>query len=196
MTRCVRCPRVDGRPEHLPEFVAGFLRDGVDVIVTTSTREAQAAQRATSTIPIVMTLPPDPVGQGLVASLARPGGNVTGLTNLVVGISQKYVEFPKAVAPSASRFIVVSGPQGGFPEIRQDLANAAQRFGVTLYFASIESPDDIDRALAQATKEGVDGIIVALDVVTFINREHLGRVALMRRLPSITGCGTTWKPVG
>ena len=175
----------DGRPEHLPEFVGGFLRDGVDVIVTTSTRETQAAQRATSTIPIVMTLPPDPVGQGLVASLARPGGNVTGLTSLVPGISQKYVELLKEVAPSASRFIVVGGPLGAFPGIRRDLEIAAQRLAITLSFASVDGPDDIDRTVAQAAKDGVGGIIVALDVVTFIHREHLGRVALMRRLPTI-----------
>jgi putative tryptophan/tyrosine transport system substrate-binding protein len=175
----------DGRPDRLPEFVAGFLRDGVDVIVTTSTRETQAAKRATSTIPIVMTLSPDPVGQGLVASLARPGGNVTGLTNLVPGVSGKYVELLKETAPSASAFVVVTGPRGPFQDIRRDLDLAALRVGVGLSYAKVEGPTDIDRALTQARKDGAGGMIVPLDVVTGMHRQHLARVAILRRLPSI-----------
>jgi ABC-type uncharacterized transport system substrate-binding protein len=175
----------DGRPDRLPQFVAGFLRDGVDIIVTTSTRETQAAKQATSTTPIVMTLSPDPVAQGLVASLARPGGNVTGLTNLVPGISQKYVELLHEIVPSASRIVVVTGRRGPFAEIRRDLELAAQRFGVTLSFAGIQTRLDIDKAIAQAKKDGVGGIIVPLDVITGIHREHLAEVAVQHRLPSI-----------
>jgi ABC-type uncharacterized transport system substrate-binding protein len=173
----------DGRPERLPGLVAGMLRDGVDVIVTTSTRETQAAKRATETLPIVMTLSPDPVEQGLVASLARPGGNVTGLTNLVPGVSQKYVELLKEIVPPASRFTVVA--RRAWPEIRRDLELAAQRLSVRLSFADVEGPDDIDRALAQAKKDGASGIIVPLDVVTRLNREHLARVAVQHQLPGI-----------
>ena len=173
----------DGRPDRLPEFVAGFLRDGVDVIVTTSTRETQAAKPATSTIPIVMTLSPDPVGQGLVVSLGRPGGNVTGLTNLVPGISGKYVELLKEIAPSASSFIVLAGRL--FPEIRHDLELAAQRLSVKLTFTEVEGPDEIERALVQAKKDGAGGIIVPLDVTTRMDREHLARVAVEHALPGI-----------
>jgi ABC-type uncharacterized transport system substrate-binding protein len=175
----------DGQPDRLPEFVAGFLRDGVDVIVTTSTRETQAARQATSTIPIVMTLSPDPVAQGLVASLARPGGNVTGLTNLVPGISQKYVELLREIVPSASRIVVVTGRRGPFREIRRDLEFAARRLGVTLSFAGVESAFDIERVIAQAKKDGVGGIIVPLDAITGIHRERLAQVAIQHRLPSI-----------
>src|SRR5262252_5842942 len=167
----------DGRPDRLSEFVAGFLRDGVDIIVTTSTRETQAAKQATSTIPIVMTLSPDPVTQGLVASLARPGGNITGLTNLIPGISQKYVELLRAIVPPASRIVVIAGPRGPFQEIRQDLEFAAQRFGVTLSYVGIQTPPDIDKAIAEAKKDGAVGIIVPLDVITGIHREHLAQVA-------------------
>src|SRR5262245_53229504 len=151
----------DGRPDRLPEFVAGFLRDGVDVIVTTSTRETEAAKRATSTVPIVMTLSPDPVGQGLVASLARPGGNVTGLTNLVPGVSQKYVELLKQIAPSTSAFVVVTGPRGPFAEILHDLDLAALRVGVGLSYARVDGPVDIDSALTHGREAGAGGIIVA-----------------------------------
>jgi putative ABC transport system substrate-binding protein len=173
----------DGRPERLPGLVASMLQDGVDVIVTTSTRETQAAMRATQTLPIVMTLSPDPVQQRLVESLARPGGNVTGLTNFVPGVSQKYVELLKEIVPSATRFTVVA--KRVWPEIRRDLELAAQRLSVRLSFSDVEGPDDIDRALAQAKKEGAGGIIVPLDVVTRLSREHLARVAVQHHLPSI-----------
>jgi putative tryptophan/tyrosine transport system substrate-binding protein len=173
----------DGRPERLPGLVSSMLRDGVDVIVTTSTRETQAARQATETLPIVMTLSPDPVEQGLVTSLARPGGNVTGLTNLVPGVSQKYVELLKEIVPSATRFTVVA--RRAWPQIRRDLEQAAQRLSVRLSFADVEGPDDIARALAQAKKDGAGGIIVPLDVVTRLNREHLARVAVQYQLPSI-----------
>ena len=179
----VRRGAAAGRTDRLPEFVTGFLREGVDVIVTTSTRETQAAKQATSTIPIVMTLSPDPVGQGLVVSLGRPGGNVTGITNLVPGISQKYVELLKEIAPSASWFVVVA--RRPFPEIRQDLELAAQRLSVKLSFTNVEGAGDIERALIQAKKDGAGGVIVPLDVITRMDREHLARVAMERGLPGI-----------
>jgi putative ABC transport system substrate-binding protein len=173
----------DGRPERLAGLAAGLLRDGVDLIVTTSTRETQAAKQVTGTVPIVMTLSPDPVAEGLAASLAHPGGNVTGLTNLVPGISQKYVELLKQIVPSASRFTVVA--RGPLPEVRRDLELAAERVGVGLSFAQVHGPDDIDRALAQAQKEATGGIIVPLDVVTSLDKAHLTRAALQHRLPGI-----------
>jgi putative ABC transport system substrate-binding protein len=83
-----------------------------------------------------------------VTSLARPGGNVTGLTNLVPGVSQKYVELLKEIVPSATRFTVVA--RRAWPQIRRDLEQAAQRLSVRLSFADVEGPDDIARALAQA----------------------------------------------
>src|SRR4029453_17608600 len=93
----VRRAFADGVADRLPDLVADLVQAKVDVIVVTSTLETLAAKRATSTIPIVMTVAPDPVGEGLVASLARPGGNVTGLTSVVPGISQKYVDLLHAL---------------------------------------------------------------------------------------------------
>ena len=106
----------NGRADRLPPLVAALVHSNVNVIVTTGSRETQALRLATSTIPIVMTLVPDPVAQGFVASLARPGGNITGLTNLVPGLTQKYVELLKEVLPSASRFAVISSPPNPVPE--------------------------------------------------------------------------------
>ena len=93
----------EGRPERLPSLVATLLKANVDAIVTTSTPETQAVKSATSKIPVVMTLAPDPVEQGLVTSLARPGGNVTGLTSYAPGISGKYVELLREIVPTAAR---------------------------------------------------------------------------------------------
>src|SRR5437667_519583 len=100
----VRRAFADGKTDRLPDLAADLVQAKVDVIVLTSTLETLAAKRATSTIPIVMTVAPDPVEEGLVASLARPGGNVTGLTSVIPGISQKYVELLHEFVPSAARF--------------------------------------------------------------------------------------------
>src|SRR5262245_10553457 len=116
------------QPERLAGLADDLVRAGVDVIVTTSVRETRAARQATSTIPIVMTIAPDPVGAGLVNSLARPGGNVTGLTNLVPGLRQKYVELLREVLPSASRIAVIASPLNFAPgSLRRALDTAATR---------------------------------------------------------------------
>ncbi len=172
-------------PERLQGLVADLVQAKVDVIVTTSTRETQAAKSATSAIPIVMTLAPDPVEQGLVVSLARPGGNVTGLTSMSPGVYQKYVELLREAVPSASRFTVVGGPRSPFPEIRRELQAAARHFGISLSFTEIKAPDHLDPALARAKTDGASGIIVALDRVTYAHRARLVQLALKYRLPGI-----------
>jgi putative ABC transport system substrate-binding protein len=174
-----------GRREVLQGLVADLVKKQVDVIVTTSTPETLAAKQATSTIPIVMTVALDPVGQGLVESLARPGGNVTGLTSLVAGLSQKYVELLKDVVPSTPRLAVVTGPAGPFPEIRNELQAAAQQVGVTLSFGEVNGPDEIDAVLARAKKDGSGGIIAPLDGRTYLHRRALAQLALKHRLPGI-----------
>jgi putative ABC transport system substrate-binding protein len=174
-----------GQPDRLADLVAGLVRTKVDVIVTTSTRETLMAKRATSQIPIVMTLTPDPVGQGLVGSLARPGGNVTGLTSLVPGLSQKYVELLREMTPSASRFAVVTGPPNPIPEIRTDLQVAARQLGLALSFTPVKTPDEFDEILASARKQGARGVVVPLDAVTYLHRKAFVQVVLKHRLPAI-----------
>ena len=180
----VRLAFAEGRPERLPSLIADLMEAKVDVIVTTATRETMAAKRATSTIPIVMTVAPDPVEQGLVASLAHPGGNVTGLTSMAPGTSQKLVELLREAVPSASRFAVVGTP-GSNPEIRHELQAAAQQGRVTLSFIEIKSPDDFDSALARAKKDGASGIIAPLGALTYAYRAKLVQLALKHRLPGI-----------
>jgi putative ABC transport system substrate-binding protein len=175
----------DGRPERLPALVAALVQAKVDVVVTTGTRETKAMREATATIPIVMLVVPDPVAQGFVASLARPGGNITGLTNLVPGLSQKYVELLKEALPSASRFAVIATPPNPVPENRRELESAVKVLGMSVSFVAVRGPEDFDAALIRAKKEGATGIIVTSDPVTFLHRRALVELAQKHRLAGI-----------
>jgi ABC-type uncharacterized transport system substrate-binding protein len=136
----------DGRAGRLPVLAAGLVSAKVDVIVASASVETTTAKHATSSIPIVMWLVPDPVGQALVASLAHPGGNVTGLTSLVPGLSQKYVELLHQALTSASRFALVgSNPT---QDVRREVESAARALGVTISVAQVSGPADFDSVLA------------------------------------------------
>ena len=175
----------DNKVERLATLVANLVQAKVDVIVTTSSQETAAAKRATSTIPIVVTLVPDPVEEGLVASMARPGGNVTGLTSVMPSISQKYVELLHDAVPRASRLAIVGGPKNPAPKLRLEMQTAAQQLGITVAFNEIAGSDDIDSILASVKQDGAGGIIVALDRVTYSFRKQFVQLAVKHRLPSI-----------
>ena len=174
-----------GKREDLPALIAGLVKSGVDVLVTSSNPETAAAKRATPRLPIVMTVAYDPVEQGLVASLARPGGNVTGLTSLVQGLNQKYLELLKEAVPSTSRFAVITGPGGPNQDIRNELDAAARQAGVVLSFVEVSGPEQIDAALARAKKSGCRALVAPIDGRTYLHRRQLVRLALQHRLPGI-----------
>jgi putative tryptophan/tyrosine transport system substrate-binding protein len=175
----------DGQAERLPALAADLVRAKVDIIVTTGGPAVVAAQHATASIPIVMMVVADPVAQGLVASLARPGGNVTGLASLVPGLSQKYVELLREVLPAASRFTVVVSPANPPPEQRRELEEAGRVLGVTVSVAPVSGPDDFAAMLARAKQDGAAGIIATTDPVTFLHRRALVDLALQHGLPGI-----------
>jgi putative ABC transport system substrate-binding protein len=181
----VRRSTADGRPERLAGLAAELVRAKVDIIVATSAGETRAARQATSTIPIVMIFPPDPVGQGLVASLARPGGNVTGLTRDVPGFRQKYVELLREALPSASRFAVFTSPGSLTRDGLRELEAAAKTLGVSLSVLTVQGPDHFEPAMIQGRKDGVTGVIVTGDPVTFRYRREFMQQALKHRLPAI-----------
>jgi len=181
----VRRAFAKGHAEDLPRLVAELLRPGVDVVVTTATRETRAVKQAAPNIPIVMLLVPDPITEGFVTTLARPGGNVTGLTIFVPSFVQKYVELLREVVPSASRFVVLGNPGGPTPEIRAELESAARTFGIMLSIIPVSGPDEIDAALARAKREGAAGIIDPPNYVTFIYRRRLAQTALKYGMPGI-----------
>ena len=176
--------RAFGNPDRLAGMLAELVAARVDAIVTTGPRETRTARRATATIPIVMTFVEDPVAEGFVKSLARPGTNVTGLTSLVPGLSQKYVELLNEALPTARRFGVVA-TRDPVPENRHELEAAVKARGLTVSFLVVSEPVDFDTTLARAKRDGVTGIIAPSDGVTFRHRRALVEAALKHRLPGI-----------
>ena len=177
----------EGKAERLPALISELVNAKVDVIVTSATVETLTAKRATSSIPIVMWVVPDPVINGLVASLARPGGNITGLTNLVPGLAQKYVELLRETVPSARRFAVVAAAPNPRPDTRQEIEAAGRTLGVAVPIIQLASSgaDDFDDILTRAKKDGADGIIAPSDAVTYLHRRRFVELALKHRLPGI-----------
>ena len=174
-----------GDAAQMPGLLAAALRTPVDVIVTTGVRETQAARQLSARIPIVMLQVPDPVAQGLVTSLGRPGGNVTGLTNMVPGLSQKYIEFLHEVLPAVMQMAVLASGPNPVAEHRRELDGAAAHFGVKLRYLTVQGPNDFEPVLRRARLEGVGAIIATLDPVTQLHRKVLLQVAQKQRLPGI-----------
>ena len=175
----------DGKVDRLPGLVASLVQSKADVIVTTSTAETLAAKTSAPATPIVMTLAPDPVEQGLVASLARPVGTVTGLTSVVPGLSRKYIELLHEAIPSATRFAVVHGPADLLPVIRENLRLGAEKFGIRLSYMAVNDPNEFDVVLAHAKQQGAGGVIAPLNSYTWTHRAKLAQAALKHRLPGI-----------
>src|SRR5229473_6962912 len=146
----------EGKFERLPALAAELVALKVDVIVAPNTVAALAAEQATKTIPIVFATAGDPVGSGLVTSLARPGGNVTGLSILAPELVGKGLELLKQAVPGVSRVAVLWQP-GGVPErpdrdMRKEVEVAARALGVRLQFIEARGPDDFDRAFSEMTR--------------------------------------------
>lgn len=176
-----------GKNELLPGLVAELVRKKVDVIVVSGNRETRAAMQATNTIPIVMTVASDPVGEGFVASLARPGGNVTGTLSSVPRLSEKYVQLLREVVPAARHVGVVVSPPSPIAAVRADLEGAARSVGMTLSFAQVRGRAQLEPTLERLKKEGVGAIILPLDAVTLLHRTEIARLAVKHHLPSVGG---------
>jgi putative ABC transport system substrate-binding protein len=169
-------------------FVADLVRRPVDIIVATGTREVLAAKRVTNSIPIVTFTHPDPVGMGLVQSLARPGGNLTGLTTMDVELYGKRIEILKQAVPSLSRAgVLVSGRQPfykiGSPWAR-DFEADAQSLGVVLDIVEADE-DNLDSKLATLAARGAQGLVVTSDGVYVALGKALADGAIKHRLPAI-----------
>jgi putative ABC transport system substrate-binding protein len=179
-----------GRDELIGDFVADLVRRTVDVIVVTGQREVLAAKRATSSIPIVTVVNPDPIGMGLAASLARPGGNVTGLTSMDFGIYGKRIEILREAVPGLKKVVLLVSP-GNVTYKRNtqwahDVEAAARGLGVDL--AIVEAaPAGVDAAIAAAAAAGADGLVVALDGVYVARREEIADSTIKHRMPAIFG---------
>src|SRR5438093_2576290 len=174
----------DGRDERLPGLVADLVRLKVDIIVASS-QGAVAARQATTAIPIVMPIITDPVRLGLVASLARPGGNATGLATQNDELPGKWLELVKETLPKVSRVAVLFHPtyDGGVQLKASEVA--ARSLGVRLQALKVERPDDFANAFAEVQKNRAEALVVSSSGLFYAHRTRLVEFAAKHRLPTI-----------
>jgi len=174
-----------GKAERLPELAHELVALKPDVIVTTRDSSALVAQRATTTIPIVFASSGDPVASGLVKSLARPGGNVTGVASLAIDASPKLLELLLAVVPKLSRAAVLWNPDSVNPGWLKNLQAAAQNLSVNLLQMDVQVPAEIENAFARMTREHAEGVIVENHVSFLFERRQIAELATRHRMPSV-----------
>lgn len=176
----------EGKEERLPALAADLVSLNVDVIVAPGTASAQAARQATKTIPIVYTGGADPVAIGLVASLARPGGNVTGVTSLSRELTGKRLELLKETFPKVSVVSVLTrGVNPVTTELLKDTKTAAKAFRLRLQILKVQGPNDFDKAFSAITKERAGALIELPSPLFHSNRKRIVEFAAKNRLPSV-----------
>jgi ABC-type uncharacterized transport system substrate-binding protein len=179
----------DGKIERLPGLATELARLKVALIVAVATPAARAAQRTTTTIPIVAIAMGDPVRDGLVASLARPGANLTGSTFLGPELVPKRLALLKEALPKISRVAVLRHP-GAFSErtmrdMAKETEDAARTLGVQLQFVEVQSPDELDHSFSTMTREHPDALVTLPSTMLFSERRRLVALAAKHRLPSM-----------
>jgi putative ABC transport system substrate-binding protein len=174
--------------DRLPALVVELVQRKVDVIVTETTPAAQAAQKATTLIPIVMVLSGDAVGAGLVASLARPGGNITGLTFIGTDVVGKLVELLKEISPKTSRAAYLAHPEMAPEAISfKAMQPVARELGMTLKLTEARNLAEIKRAFSDTKQAHINGLVVSPNVVFVQNRKLIVDLAAEQHLPAIYG---------
>ena len=176
----------EGKSERVPALAAELVRLKVDVIVTDGSNSTLRAKEATSTIPIVMAQDVDPVGRGIVASLARPGANITGLANLAPELSGKQLELLKETVSRLSRVAVfgTSNTPSTAPTLKETEL-AAVALGVKVQYLDVLDPKDIEIAFRAASKGRIDAVLVLSGPLVFSQRTQIAELAAKSRLPAI-----------
>jgi putative ABC transport system substrate-binding protein len=177
----------EGRVDRLPGLAAELVRLPVNVIVTGGGEAARAAKQATATIPIVMGSGADPVQLGLVASLAQPGGNVTGVTSLSSELIAKRLQLLRELLPKVSRVAVLSDETPNSRMSVRDTKAGAQILGIEIYPIGGRDPNQLDRALSVARRERAGALIVVASPSMFMDRRRIADLALKHRLPTAVG---------
>jgi putative ABC transport system substrate-binding protein len=178
----------EGKPVGLAALAAELVRLKVDVIVATAQAATEAAKRATGTIPIVFAVVGDPVAVGLVASLARPGGNITGLASVAPEVVGKQLELLKEVAPRISRVAILQNPGNpGHPVVLRQAEAAARALGMQLDVFHARTPGEIDAAFAAMRSQRAGGVLVARDALVLAQRAQIAALAAKARLPAMYG---------
>jgi putative ABC transport system substrate-binding protein len=178
----------ENRLERLPEVAAELVRLKVDVIAAGGTLAPLAAKRATSTIPIVMAAAGDPLGTGLVASLARPGGNVTGMSLMVPDLGGKRLELLKELLPHLARVVVLWNAANPYPAIVfKEMQTTGRTLGIEVQSLEVRGPDDFDGTFEAAKKQRPDALITIEDPLTLSYQERIARFTAAEQLPSLHG---------
>ncbi len=177
----------EGKEDRLPGLAAELVRLKVDVIVTSSRPATAAARQATRTIPIVFTVSGDSVADGSVASLARPGGNTTGLATLGPELVGKQLELLKAVAPNVSRVAVLQNPSNPAPPALRQAKSAALALGMQLQILDARTPSGIEAAFAAMRTQRADGVLLLRDALFRTQRAQIAALAAKGRLPVVYG---------
>jgi putative ABC transport system substrate-binding protein len=174
--------------EQLSQFAAELVRMNVSVIFAPSSTQVEAARQVTKTIPIVFATHADPVGVGHVASLRRPGGNITGLSELLTELGAKELEILKEAVPQATRVGVLWNPTTpSHPVALKAVAAAGEKLGIALHLVAIQTFADFDGAFATMTQERVGGFLDLSSPLTLSQRTPLAELALKHRLPGMFG---------
>ena len=176
----------DGRDERYPGLAAELVRLKVDLILTRGTPAALAAKNATGTIPVVITGLADPVGQGIVASLARPGGNVTGVSAIVTELYAKRVELLRELLPRASRIAALfnmSNPS--LPPAWKEIETAVRSLGIEPQLLDVRKPEDLRPAFDGAVRQRAEALVVGLDTLTQASQRVIVDLAARHRLPAV-----------
>ena len=182
----------DGKPNRMPSLVTELVQFKVDVLVVPTISAIRAAKQATETIPIVMVTQVDPVAAGIVDSLARPGGNITGLTTLQRDLSGKRLELLKDVVPRLSRVGVLRNPDDDTAIGFKDYEAAARALNIRLQSLNARGSDpDLEGAFREAVKGRADAVITITNNPLFRNSKRITNLAIKNRLPSMYE-GTTW----
>jgi putative ABC transport system substrate-binding protein len=176
----------EGRNDRLPDLAADLVRLKVDIIVTSFTTDTLVAKNATKAIPIVIAAVSDPVASGLVESLARPGGNITGLSTMTLQLAGKRLELLKEMVPRLSRVAVLWNPQGSASTLSwKELQLSARQLGLQLHSLEVRSPNDFDKAFEDATRARAGALFIIQDTVIVTNLKRIAGLAAKSRLPSI-----------
>jgi putative tryptophan/tyrosine transport system substrate-binding protein len=179
----------EGRYDRMPDLAADLVRRRVDVIAATGgTRSVQAAMAATKTIPIVFVTGGDPVQLGLVSSINRPGGNVTGIMLFISDLAAKRLELLRDLVPAANVVAALVNPNNPItpPDIR-DMTEAASLLGLQIHFLTASTESDINAAFAALPARGVGGLVVHVDPFLLDQRDRIVSLAARQRLPTVYG---------